>query len=200
MLQHLNGKKNSIGVFEKIEFLPYLSPRNFSQHCSERNNLMKSRIPWREKLEKITDVKIVDVPIKWQKQYGWGKMIIAKPLDVDALIRKVRKGKLVTVQLLREKLARDYAETHNGQEVVTCPLTTGIFVRIISECANEDIQQGKKNVTPYWRVVKDDGSLFEKFPGGINAQEKKLSSEGCTFERKGKKLTVQNFASKLVTY
>jgi len=182
---------------------PKFSPifyRNFCSIVLQDFFCMKFPIPWRVKLEKITEAKIVDVPVKWQKQYGSGKMIIAKPLDVDALIRKVRKGKLVTVQLLRKKIANDYSKTHNGLEVVTCPLTTGIFVRIISECANEDLQQGKKNVTPYWRVVKDGGSLFEKLPGGIMLQTEKLSLEGFTFEHKGKKIKVQNFESKLVTF
>ena len=61
--------------------------------------MLKTRKSWREKLEKeLPDHgKVVDVPPKMQKRFGTGKMIIPKPLDVDALIRKVEKGKLVTV-------------------------------------------------------------------------------------------------------
>ncbi len=59
-----------------------------------------------------------------QKRFGTGTMLIPKPLDVDALIRKVRKGKLVTQARIREKLAKEFkADT-------ACPITTGIFVRI----------------------------------------------------------------------
>ena len=73
---------------------------------------------------------------------------------------------------LRERLARD------GGADVTCPLTTGIFVRIVAEAAEEDRRAGKKQIAPYWRVVRDDGSLNEKFPGGPRAQARKLRAEG----------------------
>jgi hypothetical protein len=99
-------------------------------------------------------------------------MFIAKPLEVDALIRLTKKGMLITVAEIRAKLARD----HNAD--TTCPLTTGIFVRIAAETAEEDLQNGKKRITPYWRVVKDDGSLNEKFPGGVKAQSRRLKEEG----------------------
>jgi hypothetical protein len=99
-------------------------------------------------------------------------MFIAKPLEVDALIRLTKKGMLITVAEIRAKLARD----HNAD--TTCPLTTGIFVRIAAETAEEDLQNGKKRITPYWRVVKDDGSLNEKFPGGAKAQSRRLKEEG----------------------
>ncbi|MBI1749244.1 MAG: MGMT family protein [Acidobacteria bacterium] len=133
-----------------------------------------SRTPWREKLEKpkVKLPKIVRVPPQWRKQYGTGTMVIARPLDVDALIRTVRKGKLVTQTQLRERLARKYRVDH------ACPLTTGIFVRIIAEVAEEDRRAGKSRVTPYWRVVRDDGSLNEKLPGGPPAQARRLRAEG----------------------
>ena len=51
-------------------------------------------------------------------------MLIPRPLDVDAFIRKVRRGRVVTMGELRKRLARDAgADT-------ACPLCTGIFVRI----------------------------------------------------------------------
>ena len=50
-----------------------------------------SRIPWRQKLEHPNAPlpKIVRVPPKWRKQYGGGTMLIAHPLHVDALVRRV---------------------------------------------------------------------------------------------------------------
>jgi len=133
-----------------------------------------SRTRWREKLEKpnVDLPKIMRVPRVWQKRFGEGTMVIARPLDVDALIRTVRKGRLVTQTQLRERLARKYHADH------TCPLTTGIFVRIIAEAAEEDRRAGKARITPYWRVVRDDGSLNEKFPGGPPAQARRLRAEG----------------------
>jgi len=143
----------------------------------------KTRKTWREKLEKEQGLpKIVDVPLKMVKRFGTGKMLIPRPLDVDALIRKVEKGKLVTDKQIRERLAKDFNVNS------TCPMTTGIFIRIAAETAEEDLGKGLKQITPYWRVIKSDGSLNEKFPGGIDAQATHLREEGHTIEPgKGKK-------------
>lgn len=66
-------------------------------------------------------------------------MLIPKPLDVDALIRKAKKGKLITISEIRSRLARD-----NGVDTA-CPLTTGIFVRIVAEAAEEALRNGKRD-------------------------------------------------------
>jgi hypothetical protein len=134
--------------------------------------------------------KIVRVPAKWQKRFGTGTMVIAHPLDVDALIRKVPRGKLVTQTQLRERLARKYGADH------TCPLTTGIFVRIVSEVAEEDRRAGKKSIAPYWRVLRDNGGLNEKLPGGVAAQARRLRAEGFRLQRAGaRNWRVRDFAS-----
>lgn len=113
---------------------------------------------------------------------GRGRMLIPRPLDVDAFMRRVEKGKLVTVDQIRERLAKDCGADF------TCPLCTGIFLRIASETAEEDLSRGEKQITPYWRVVKPDGSLNEKFPGGVDAHATHLREEGHTIEpSKGKK-------------
>ncbi|HWZ30340.1 MAG TPA: MGMT family protein [Bryobacteraceae bacterium] len=139
---------------------------------------MKSRIPWREKLDRPQ--QIVTIPPRMQKRFGRGKMLIPCPLDVDALIRKVPRGKLVTQTQLREKLAQAAGVD------VACPITTGIFVRIVAEAAAEDARSGKSRITPYWRVVRDDGSLMEKLPGGPSAQADHLEAEGHRIDREGK--------------
>lgn len=131
-----------------------------------------SRTRWRDKLEREDQWKIVETPPGMAKRFGPGTMLIAKPLEVDALIRKTKEGKLITVSEIRARLARD----HNTD--TTCPLTTGIFVRIAAETAEEDLRNGRKRITPYWRVIRDDGSLNEKFPGGVAAQSRRLKEEG----------------------
>ena len=44
-------------------------------------------------------------------------------------------------------------------------MTTGIFLKIVAFAA-ENREMGK-DVTLYWRVVKDGGKLNDKFPDGI---------------------------------
>ena len=61
--------------------------------------------PWRKRLRRQQEAKIVEVPPRMQARFGKGTMVIPKPLEVDALIRCVPKGKMATVFQLREELA-----------------------------------------------------------------------------------------------
>jgi hypothetical protein len=127
-----------------------------------------SRTSWREKLERQQEARIVNIPPKMQRHLGKGTMVIPRPLDVDALIRKV--------------LAK------RSRVDVACPLTTGIFIRIAAEAAEEQRRAGTKAVTPYWRVLSSQGGLNPKFPGGIAAQRRRLSAEGHRISKpQGKK-------------
>ena len=154
----------------------------------------KPRGTWRAKLEKEQEPQVVDIPPKMAKRFGTGKMLIATPLLVDNLVRQVTNGKLVTIGQIRERLAKDFCADS------TCPLTTGIFLRIAAETAEEDLRAGKKEITPYWRVVRDNGSLNDRFPGGVEGQAEHLKEEGHTIEPgKGKKPPrVKDFESFLV--
>ena len=97
-------------------------------------------------------------------------------------MRTVQPGRLATVSQIRDRLARDHKADY------TCPLTTGIFLRIAAEAAAEDAGLGHREITPYWRVIKPDGCLMEKFPGGVEAQASTLMTEGHTIlPGKGKK-------------
>jgi len=151
---------------------------------------LKSRIPWREKLEKPQQPKLVKVPPKMAR-FGRGTMLIPTPKLVDDLLRRVPKGRLVTVGEIRKRLAADFAAD------VTCPLTTGIFVRIVAEAAEEDRANGHKRIAPYWRVVKDDGGLNPKFPGGEQLQARHLRREGFSVAHKGKRTVVKDFEKRL---
>jgi hypothetical protein len=151
-----------------------------------------SRTKWREKLER-GEAKVVPIPPKWEKRFGKGKIVIPTPLEVDALIRKVRKGRVATRTQLREYLAREHGAK------TTCPLCTGIFIRIVAEAAEEARQEGRKRITPYWRIVAPDGSLNEKIPGGAKDQARRLREEGhkITPSRGKKPPKVANFEGRL---
>lgn len=153
----------------------------------------KSKIPWREKIENVKEHKIVTIPSRMEKRMGKGTMLIPKPSDIEALIRKVRKGKLVTKSELRRKLSGVYKTD------VACPITTGIFIRIIAEASEDDIKAGRKS-TPYWRIVNDDGSLTKTFPGGEGRQAANLRREGMRIgkSKNGKEFIVRDFENFLV--
>jgi hypothetical protein len=136
--------------------------------------MARARKSWHEKLEKPVAglPKVVDVPDQWVKTMGGRRVLVPTPMMVEELVRTVPRRKLTTVGQIRQRLAQPFRADS------TCPMTTGIFLRIISEAAEEDRQAGKNPITPYWRVVKDDGSLNPKFPGGVEAHAQKLKGEG----------------------
>lgn len=154
---------------------------------------LTTRTSWRAKLEKAQEPRLVAVPAKMSR-FGTGTMLIPTPKLVDQLIRKIPKGKLATVSELRRKLAADFKAD------VTCPLTTGIFVRIAAEAAEEDRQQGRKRITPYWRVVKDDGSFNPKLPGGVARQTRTLRAEGFGVSISAKNPRLKDSEDRLIRF
>lgn len=157
---------------------------------------MKTRKSWREKMKADQQPKIVNLPPEGWKKMGGRTMLVSTPRDVDSLMRKIPKGKVVTSALLRQKLADDF-----GAECA-CPTSTGIFVRIAAEAAEEDRAAGARRITPYWRVIAKDGSLNEKLPGGVKAQAGNLQAEGIEIEAAtGKRPPrVKDFEKKLAKF
>src|SRR3954469_16194240 len=150
-----------------------------------------SKTKWRSKLEKPQKPAVFEMNERDAKRFGPGKMLIPTPMMVDEVIRGVRRGKLITTGTIRKMLAEKMGAD------VTCPLCTGIFIRIAAETAEEDRALGKARVTPYWRVVTDKGELNEKFPGGPAAQAKRLKEEGHRVISKGKRRVVAEFEESL---
>ena len=126
----------------------------------------------REKLRKKQARRLVDIPNKMAGRIGAGKMLIPRPLDVDAAVRLVPCGQLTTIGRIRAKLAAKHGAN------ITCPLCTGIFLRLTAEAAEEELLAGAKNVAPYWRVLRDDGSLIDRFPDGLEGHAVRLQAEG----------------------
>ncbi|MCC5928875.1 MAG: hypothetical protein JJU28_06490 [Cyclobacteriaceae bacterium] len=50
----------------------------------------------------------------------------------------------------------------------TCPVTTGIFLRIVAEAAYEELQNGKnqEEIIPFWRVIDPKSALAKKLSFG----------------------------------
>jgi len=78
---------------------------------------------------------------------------------------------------------------------------TGIFIAIAARAAGEDEEEGRQDITPYWRTLKGKGELNEKYPGGVEAQAKKLKAEGHVIEKDktGKPKRVKDWENKLTT-
>jgi hypothetical protein len=154
---------------------------------------MKQKKSWKEKLKDSKGLpKVAKIVGKMSKRWGTGTMVIPAPLEVDEVMRGVRKGKLITINEIREALAKKHRVN------VGCPITTGIFAWIAAHAAEEAAAEGAKRVTPYWRTLKSGGQLNEKYPGGVDGLRKKLEAEGHKVVQKGKRFLVENFEKALV--
>ncbi len=156
---------------------------------------MKTRKTWREKLADSKDLpRVVEITGKWSTRWGTGTVCIPAPIEVDEIMKQVPKGKVITINRIREVVAKRHGAT------IGCPITTGIFTNIAARAAEEAAAEGKKDITPYWRTLKSKGELNEKYPGGVEAQAAHLREEGHTIEpAKGKKSPkVKEFEKALV--
>ena len=152
---------------------------------------MAKRKTWKEKLLDDKDLPKVEVINgRMSKRWGTGTVVIAAPREVDAVMRKVPEGKLITINEIRAKLAKKHGAT------IGCPITTGIFAWIAAHAAEEDAAAGKK-ATPYWRTLKSGGELNPRYPGGIEALKRRLEAEGHTVIARGKRWFVIDYAGAL---
>ena len=133
------------------------------------------------KVEKLVNPRLIE-------RYKADTMVIAAPVEYDQLMKKVPKGKLITIDRMMAYMARK----HNAG--CACPLTAGIFVNIAAHASEE---RGGKNETPWWRTLKKDGQLNEKFPDGIDGQKTRLEAEGHTVIQKGKRCLVEDYEKKV---
>ena len=140
---------------------------------------------WNEKLNDAKDLpRIIELNAEAQKRWGGKTMVIPSPIEVDAIMKTAKKGKILTINDIRKQLS----EKHSTE--TACPITTGIFAWISSHAAEEDRKAGKKKITPYWRTIKSTGELNEKYPGGLLAHKRALQAEGHEIVKKGKKYKV----------
>ena len=153
---------------------------------------MKPKKSWREKLADSKGLPSVQqVTGKLTKRWGEGSFVIPAPLEVNALMKRVPKGRVVTINELRDALATKHKTDF------TCPITTGIFSWIAAHAAAEAETGGAKRITPYWRTLKVGGEVNPKYPGGIAALRARLEAEGHKVQKKGKRYFVADFEKRL---
>jgi len=153
----------------------------------------RKKSTWQEKLQDSKGHPTISkVTGKMSRRFGEGTMVIPAPIEVDALMKTVRKRRLITIDRIREKLAAEH------QVDFACPMTTGIFAWIAAHAADEAEQAGKKRITPYWRTLKAKGELNPKYPGGVENVRTRLEAEGHTVIQIGKRYFVEDYEAALV--
>jgi predicted nucleotide-binding protein (sugar kinase/HSP70/actin superfamily) len=156
---------------------------------------MKKKTSWREKLSDSKGLPRVErFDKKKGKNWPAGTYCLPAPIEVDEIMQKVPKGKLITINEIRQILAKKHKADFG------CPITTGIFSWLAANAADEMEKEAKKRITPYWRTLKTGGILNEKYLGGLENLKKRLEAEGHTVIQKGrsKHFMVKDFEKSLV--
>lgn len=138
------------------------------------------------KIQLITDARSIE-------KYGGSRMYFAPPIDYDRAMRRVPFGMVTTVGTIRMLFARQ-----NGADF-TEPITAGVFVSIAAWAS----AQRSGDETPYWRTLKANGELNEKYPGGVAAQREKLAAEGHEIIARGRtniRYYVKDYEKSLFTF
>ena len=145
----------------------------------------KRRKSWEEKLNDAKDLpKVVRLRGKAKRRWNAETLAIASPQEIFSFLQKVPSGKVATIADLQAAVAKKHAAE------MGCPLTTGIFAWIAANASEELEAKHAGSGAPYWRILKSDGSLNPKFPGGIERQAKRLAEEGVVSEKHGVKTRV----------
>jgi hypothetical protein len=148
---------------------------------------------WSQKLDQDEGLpKVVPIGPTMSKQWGEGTVVVPAPREVDAIMKSVPSGKLITIQEIRAIVAERHGAT------IGCPLTVGIFAWIAAHAAEDDRKAKRRGATPYWRTLKSGGYLNEKYPGGVPAHKEKLEAEGHDIVQRGQKLAVADYERYLV--
>lgn len=85
-------------------------------------------------------------------------MLIPTPELVSDVIKEIPKGEVKDTSYIRWKLSERV-----GSEI-SCPITTGLFLRIAVEAAHEDYEAGcpMNELMPFWRVIGEKAPLIKK--------------------------------------
>jgi hypothetical protein len=74
--------------------------------------MAKLRKSWQEKLTEDKGLpRVVEIDGKMSKRWGTGTVCIPAPREVDEIMRKVPRGRLITINQIRETVAKRHSAT-----------------------------------------------------------------------------------------
>jgi len=118
---------------------------------------------WTEKLNADKSPQIKTLEKRFADMPEGCNMFIATPQIIKNYVEQIPLGKSIDISTIRN----DLAIQHGADK--TCPVTTGIYLRIVSEAAFQDFQKGKKveEISPFWRIVDPKSKLAKKLECGV---------------------------------
>ena len=156
---------------------------------------------WQEKLkDKPSFPKVLRLEKKFPCYNAVHKMgaevgdeiVLVNPSEVVAIMKQVPKGRLITIV----EICRQIARNHDVKGC--CSLTTGIFIMTAANAAEEVSREGRSLDIPYWRTLKANGFLNEKYSGGQEVHKRLLEEEDFKVIARGKKYHVVDYDKYLI--
>jgi hypothetical protein len=134
---------------------------------------MAKKKSWLDKLNEKKEPQIKRIEADFADIPAGSNMFIATPQLIDAYVKEIGFGKRIDTKALR----KDLAIAHNAD--YTCPVTTGIFLRIVAEASYEKLQQGERleEITPFWRVIDPNSALAKKLTFGQEFLVQQIDNE-----------------------
>lgn len=138
--------------------------------------MVSKRKTWAEKMRygmqprvKRNDKDFADIP-------SGHSFLIATPEIVEQYLKDIPEGRHVSVKQMREDLAAEY------QAEYTCPVTSGIFLRIVAEHAYEELLKGMSidKVAPFWRMIDKKSPSAKKLACGMDFLQQMWEKESLS--------------------
>ena len=141
--------------------------------------------------EKIDEKEIIytslSKDLNFYETYGY----VAPPAKYDAVMRKIPKGKLTTLEGLNRFIALEQGVTN------VCVETAEVFVMLAAFAC---VERRDTVATPFWRVLLKDGELSDAFPGGVGFLIRILQNEGHEIVQFDDKFYVADYQKNLVDF
>ena len=122
----------------------------------------KKRVDWRKRFGAAKAPHVVILESMFAGVPAGARMLISSPGEIAAYVAAIPRGETRTIARMRSDLAR------RAEAAAMCPVTTAIYLRVVAECALEDLAGGKDlaDVAPFWRVVAPGDKVAAKLSCG----------------------------------
>lgn len=131
-----------------------------------------ARKSWEEKFNKKPEFEIKKIDRSIWGFHAGSKMLIPSPKIIQDYINLSEVGCKLDVQIMRNDLAIELGADF------TCPMTTGIFLRIVAEFNYEKLHRNeKKSICPFWRIIDPKSKLAKKLSFGEEIIIEKRAAE-----------------------
>ncbi len=111
---------------------------------------------WEEKFISKKNFEIKSIQKDFWGHRAGSKMLIPTPLMIQEYINHIPLGSIIDIRTMRNDLAIEYGADF------TCPMTTGIFLRIVAEYNYEQVNLKKTEMSPFWRVIDPNSKLSDR--------------------------------------